>query len=171
MKDTVLRGLVLTKYYERRRGQLFCPKPEDLGQDVTEQDILAISDQLAQHGMIEWKPLRGQLGKLIAGMGKISAFGIDVVEGEAIADIKVEFVTNQNISISGSQNVVIGNNNSQVFSKHIQEILSAIDNSPASSEEKGEAKGRLAQFLAHPLVASIAGVAAGPLIELAKSAA
>jgi len=100
MKDTQLRGLLLEVFYKRRRDSRFLPTSGELGVSVSEEDILQVCDQLAQHGLIEWKSL-GTFGNVHAGMGKISAFGIDVVEGEAIPDIKVEFVQNQTVNITG----------------------------------------------------------------------
>lgn len=100
MKDTQLRGILLQLFYERRREPWFLPKADDVGVPVTEQDILQICDQLAQHGMLEWKALKNH-GVVKTGLGKINAFGIDVVEREATPDIKVEFVQNQTINITG----------------------------------------------------------------------
>ena len=54
MKDTQLRGLVLQRYYETRRGMMFLPKPEEFTIPITKEEILAISDQLAQHDLIKW---------------------------------------------------------------------------------------------------------------------
>jgi hypothetical protein len=159
MKDTQLRGVILAKYYERRRGQIFTPKPEDFDPPIAIEDILAISDQLGQHGLIEWKVLK-TVG-ISAGFGKISAFGIDVVEGEATADIKVEFVQNKTINVSGSSNVVVGDHNQMSVTQHIAELARVIDNSGGTPEQKAEAKGLLLRLVEHPLVASIAGGAVG----------
>jgi hypothetical protein len=106
MKDTQLRGIILAKYYECRRGQIFTPKPEDFEPPIKIEDILAISDQLGQHGLIEWKVIKS-LGGTAAGFGKISAFGIDVVEGEATPGIKVEFVQSKTINVTGSSNIMV----------------------------------------------------------------
>lgn len=162
MKDTQLRGVILAKYYERRRGQLFTPKPDDFDPPIAIEDILAISDQLGQHGLIEWKVLKN-FGGIAAGLGKISAFGIDVVEGEATPDIKVEFVQNKTINVSGSSNVVVGDHNQMSVTQHIAELARAIDNSNGTPEQKVEAKGLLKRLVEHPLVASVAGGAVGLL--------
>lgn len=162
MKDTQLRGIILAKYYERRRGQIFTPKPEDFDPPIAIEDILAISDQLGQHGLIEWKVLKS-FGGISAGFGKISAFGIDVVEGEATPDIKVEFVQNKTINVSGSSNVVIGDHNQMSVTQHISELARVIDNSGGTPEQKAEAKGLLRRLVEHPLVAAVAGGAVGLL--------
>lgn len=162
MKDTQLRGIILQRYYERRREGWFLPKPEDLGVEVNEQDILAVCDQLGEHNLLEWK-VRKDHGVVHAGMGKITAFGVDVVEGEAVADIKVEFVQNKTINISGSSNVVVGDNNTQTISHHINGLASIIDAADATSEQKDEARGMLRKFLEHPLVVAVVGGAVGLL--------
>lgn len=162
MKDTQLRGIILTKYYERRRGQIFTPMPEDFDPPIAIEDILAISDQLGQHGLIEWKVLKS-IGNISAGLGKISAFGIDVVEGEATPGIKVELVQNKTISVSGSSNVVVGDHNQLSVAQYISKLSQIIDKSNGTPEQKAEAKGLLRRLVEHPLVASIAGGAVGLL--------
>jgi hypothetical protein len=160
MKDSEIRGLILEYYYARRRDGWSLPKPEDLGHDLTETDILQVADQLAEHNLLEWRKL-GSHGEVRAGMGKINAFGIDVVEGDAQADLKVEFVQNKTINISGSTNVVVGDSNTVTQSVH--DLLNAIDSSTGTPEQKAEAKNLLRRFLEHPLVAAVVGGAIGAL--------
>lgn len=162
MKDTQLRGIILAKYYERRRGQLFTLKPEDFDPPIPIVDILEISDQLGQHGLIEWKVFKPISG-IADGRGKISAFGIDVVEGEATPDIKVEFVQTKTVNVTGSSNVVVGDHNQLTVTQHIAELARVIDNSSGTSEQKAEAKSIIRRLAEHPLVAAIAGSAVGLL--------
>ena len=96
-----------------------------------------------------------------AGMGKINAFGIDVIEGDAQPDLKVEFVQNKTINISGSSNVIVGDSN--VATQSVRDLINAIDSSSATPEQKAEAKSLLRSFLEHPLVAAVAGGAVGLL--------
>jgi len=156
MKDTQLRGLLLQYYYDGRREQWALPKPEEIDPALSEQDILQVCDQLAQHGMLEWRVLKGH-GIIRSGMGKINAFGIDVVEREAKPDIKVEFVANQTINISGSTNVVVGDHNTQTVTKTVHDLITVIDSANATQEQKAAAKGLLRKFLEHPLLAAVAG--------------
>jgi len=160
MKDSEIRGLILQWYYERRRESWSLPKPDDIGHGLTEKDILHVADQLAEHNLLEWKKL-GSHGEIRAGMGKINAFGIDIVEGDAQSDLKIEFVQNKTINISGSNNVVVGDNN--VATQSVRDLLTAIDSSSGTPEQKSEAKGLLRRFLEHPLVAAVAGGAVGLL--------
>ena len=162
MKDTELRGVILGKYYERRRGAIFTPKPEDFIPLIPIEDILAISDQLGEHGLLDWKAIK-RIGNITAGLGKITALGIDVVEGAAQSDIKVEFVQTKNINVTGSSNVVVGDNNYMTVMQHLSEFARLIDSSSGDPEQKAEAKGLLRQLAEHPLVTAIAGGATGLL--------
>ena len=162
MKDTQLRGLLLQVFYNRRRENWFVPTTEDLGLQVTELDILKVCRQLGQHNLVEWKSL-SSYDNINAGMGQITAFGIDVVEGEATPDIKVEFVQNQTVNITSSSNVMVGSNNSQTMTHTVLDLVKIIDATDASTLEKAEAKSLLRKFLEHPLLAAVAGSALGLL--------
>jgi len=153
MKDTQLRGIILAKFYERRRGQIFMPKSEDFDPPIPIEDILAISEQLGQHKLIDFQPLK-YIGGIFIGLGKISAYGIDVVEGEATPDIKVELVHNKTVNVTGSSNVVVGDHNQMSITQHIAELARVIDNSSGTPEQKAEAKGLLGRLVEHPLVAA-----------------
>jgi hypothetical protein len=162
MKDSEIRGLILRYYYDRRREGWTLPKASDLGMGLSlnDNDVLYVADQLAQHGLLEWRKL-GSHGEVRTGMGKINAFGIDVVEGGAQSELKVEFVQNKTINITGSQNVVVGDNNHA--SQSIRDLVHLIEHSDGSPEQKQEAKSLLRKFLEHPLVSAAAGGAIGLL--------
>ena len=160
MKDAEIRGMILQYYYARRRESWSLPKPEDLGGGLSDKDILQVANQLAEHHLLEWRKI-GSHGEIHAGMGKINAFGIDVVEGGAKTELKVEFVQNKTINITGSANVVVGDNNH--VTQSIRDLVNAIESSAGTPEQKNEAKGLLRRFLEHPLVAAAAGGAIGLL--------
>ena len=160
MKDTEIRGILLQFYYENRRKPLTRPNPEDFGGTLTDDEILEVSDQLARHQLLDWKPLRAQ-NRIINGMGKISPFGIDGIEGTARADITIELAQNKNITITGSSNVIIGDNNSQHLTQAVRDLVNAINSSGTNLQQKEEAKGLLQKFVEHPLVNTLVGAAAG----------
>ena len=141
---------------------MFLPASNDFQPPIEKSEIVAISDQLGQFGLIEWKGMK-YLGSPADGFGKITAFGIDVVEGEATPDIKVEFVQNKTVNISGSSNVIVGDRNTLSITNHIEALSQAINDSNSTELEKAEAKGLLRKFLEHPLVSTVAGGAL-PLI-------
>ncbi len=161
MNDNEIRGLLLRKYYERRREPLFQPKPEDFSGQLTTGDILAVSSQLAEHGLIDWRSTstmrdteRGR------GLGKITAAGIDVVEGTATAPIAIRL---QNVTVQDSPNanIIVGDRNTQNISANIEAIIRAINDGKGTDAQKAEAKSLLKRFVDHPLVAAVAGGLAG----------
>ena len=158
MKDNEIRGLLLAKYYERRREQYIDLQPSDFSGALTKQDILCVSQQLYEHGLIEWKTALGEKGQLLAGNGHITASGVDVVEDEGVgAPIKITFDHSTHYSVQSSAGVQIGNGNTQGNSLNISHLIDAIEKSTAPAPDKQEAKSRLMAFLKHPLVTTIVG--------------
>jgi hypothetical protein len=155
MKDSEIRGLLLQKYYENRRGihgEYFLPAPSDFDNKLTEQDILFVSAQLGEHGLLKWNGYRTAVHGLLAGKGKITAKGIDVIEGTEEPSISI---TINPINITSSSNIIIGDSNTQNINANIEAIVRAIQESKESPEKKAEAKSRLKKFLEHPLVSAI----------------
>ena len=66
-------------------------------------------------------------------------------------------MTTNHINIHGSTGIQIGDHNVQNLEVAMKEVLTSIDNANASREEKEEARNRLHQFLAHPLVSAAVG--------------
>lgn len=161
MRDNEIRGVVLNKYYERRREGFIELGTEEFGGKLTDEEIFYISDQLGEHDLIQWKQLSG-IGGPMAGMGKISAQGIDVVEGKIQPPIAIH-IEDKSIKISGSHGVIVGNNNNQTFHFHMEQLIQAINSKTSTPLEKEEAKSLLKKFLEHPLVSAIAGGAMGLL--------
>lgn len=158
MKDNEMRGMLLAKYYERRREQYIDLEPADLANALTKKDILCVSQQLYEHGLIEWTAARGGVGEILAGRGHITASGVDVVENEgAGAPIKITFDHSTHYSVHSSSGVQIGSGNSQGDSFNLNQLIEAIEKSTATSQQKKEAKSLLSTFLKHPLVTTIVG--------------
>jgi hypothetical protein len=93
MTDAELRGRLLSIFYDRRHNsQGWVPTSDiDLGGQVSHQVIGTICRELADSGLIRWKPLMGAGEGLIIGMAQINGYGVDVVEGFASAKIAVVF--------------------------------------------------------------------------------
>lgn len=167
MTDNELRGIILKWFYEHRREGMIVPKLENINPPILHDDLYRICDQLFEHNLLDWKPLsssRSGTVKTIYGAGKISAYGVDVVESDGKSSpIAINF---QNIAITQSQGVQIGNQNIQSISFTIEQLILGIDNSTAQEQDKKEAKSRLKSFLEHPLVISILGNLAGKLSGL-----
>jgi hypothetical protein len=93
------------------------------------------------------------------GMGKITANGVDVIEGNVTAPIAISI--DKLISISGSMGVQIGERNVQDIRLDAETITASIDQSGATVHEKEEAKSLWGRVLTNPLLAKIVGVAIG----------
>lgn len=85
------------------------------------------------------------------------------MEGKATPDIKINLVQNYSVNVTGSTNVVVGDDNYQTITDSVQYPVSTIDSSCASMAQKAEAKSLLPKFLAHPLLSALAGGAIGLL--------
>jgi len=153
MKDNEIRGIILEKFYEVRREQSFQPKSDNFNPPIPIEDLYRICDQLYEHGLIHWKPIKGMRG-YIGGIGQITANGVDVVENEG---------KNSPINIIITSNIF-----NQSFIFDIEQIIMKINDIDTSEEEKSEAKSRLKSFIEHPLVASIVGGILGNLPNLLK---
>jgi hypothetical protein len=165
MLDTELRERVLQGYYEKRRewrsGPLPSPGlPSELIDEHGEPEIIRISQQLDEQGLIDFEVTRNESGKPIHWTGEITAKGVDYVEQEE------EAPTEFNIQISDSQNIQVGNRNHQIVQSALREVVQRIEDESTSAAEKEEAKSKLADFLSHPLVVSVVGDLATQIPEL-----
>jgi hypothetical protein len=161
MKDNELRGLVLRKYYDRRRDGWIQWKSEDFSdveEDFSGEDLFRVCDQLAEYSLIDWRPLQDNKGLTIDGYGKIAASGVDVVEGTRESPVSINLDYSQhNVSITSSSNVQVGSGNVQGISVHVQRLVEVIESADASPKQKQEAKNALRKFLEHPAVTAILG--------------
>jgi hypothetical protein len=60
MRDNELRGLILQKYYEKRKEGFFQWRAQDfnnLSDTINALDLFRLCDQLGEHGLIEWQGL------------------------------------------------------------------------------------------------------------------
>ncbi|MGB6324414.1 MAG: hypothetical protein WBG11_01200, partial [Methylocella sp.] len=154
MTDGELRGIILEKFYELRHQKNSLGLSDIVSIDCGEQTRIGnICDQLGQHGLIEWRTLSSG-HDLIDGRGKITANGVDVVEGTASAPITVT-LHDQRISVSSSTNVQIGNSNTQSVTLNVGKLIAAVDHSNASEAEKKEAKSLLERIAGNQLVQKI----------------
>ena len=117
MNDNEIRGIVLRHYYDRRYGGADQWHNEDvarLGHGLTAEIVFAICGQLADQGLIGWRPINIK-GLVANGFGKITAYGVDVIEGTATAPMSIAINQGDTITVAQSSNVQIGNSNSQTM--------------------------------------------------------
>lgn len=169
MKDNELRAVVLQKYYDLRdRGYFqWCEVEVEDDFPIKSFDVLGrICDQLGEHDLIEWHPLQDGAGKTVGGHGKITAFGVDVIEGTAKSPISITVDRRQTVSITGSNNIV-GNGNSL----NVDSITAAISGSNFSATEKAEAKSLWKKVCENKLLATVLGGVAGAATKHALESA
>lgn len=161
--DSDLRGIVLRRFYERRNENsagLINLTTHDFGGGHSRNELIRICDQLKDHDLIKnWHPNMEGGGPNL-GHGAISAPGVDVIEGTRHVPLEISLNT-QNITVVGSQNVQIGDANSQKLNITIEDLILEIDNSIHADSQKEEAKSVLKQLLNNPVVAAILGGLAG----------
>jgi hypothetical protein len=163
MKDSQIRAIVLQKFYDKRRGDFYQPLPDEFAEEPDYETVMHICDQLDEIGLIDWKAVRMQ-GMTVQGAGKITAAGIDVIETDGKkAPVEFTFPVSQNFTFNSPSNVQVGNHNVQNIQQVLSDLVSRIEATDATTEEKEEAKGLLRSFLEHPLVGAIVGGLAGSI--------
>lgn len=167
MKDTELRAVVLQALYDKRRDEKRYLGYEDFDLDISKDDFLRIADQLEEHGLIEWKPLIGSQGQRVDGRGYITGDGVSAIETDGEdSPLRIEMPVTQNINISHSQGIQVGDHNTQNIVSAIESIIHEIEASDASPAEKAEAKSKIKDAITHPLTAATFGAGLAKLLEL-----
>jgi hypothetical protein len=158
MKDADWRGLVLKALYDVRHdpqsgGALLIPDSLNLpGVEMDGQNkaiVANIAEQLKDHRYITWSEHHGAHRQ---GRARITAFGVDVIEGTKQSEITITI--DQSTNIQHSQHVQIGKGNIQDVGD-IRKLNMAIDEAMASMQEKEEAKSLLKRVLENPLLKGI----------------
>ena len=157
VKDNEIRGLLLQRYYERRREGIQALEPSEFGGRLTKEEINHVSVQLIENGLVGGEVAESMDQGLQEVFGRITAQGVDVVEGSARAPISIHLTQDKSITVTGSQGVVIGDSNTQSVRMEIDKLVQAIDGSSASATEKAEAISKLRAFLGLPLVSTLVG--------------
>jgi hypothetical protein len=150
MQDADLRGAVLQKFYELRH-QVDTVFLEDINSiEPNTRQLTNICEQLQQYGLIDWRPMETLAG-VIGGQGKITARGVDVIDGTERAPISVT-LHHHSITVRESSHVQIGNSNMQSVNVDLEKLIAAVDHSSASDAEKEEAKSLLERLASNRLI-------------------
>jgi hypothetical protein len=165
MKDSEIRAVALDCFYKERRHNAKIWTSKDVPVGIEPIDFFDVCGQLAQHGLIDWSPIVDMF-KVKSGRGKITASGVDVVEGTARSPITITFDQSHIVNITGSNNIV-GDNNSM----HVDEIITAINRSNASEEDKSTAKSLLQKVSENKLLNTVLGAAVGAATKHALESA
>lgn len=89
MKDSEIRGIVLRKFYDLRKDNGFYRLDEGDLDHVDDDDYNRIGRQLGDHGLIEWHTSLSNDGS-----GRITAFGVDVIEGDTASSLPIYLRSN-----------------------------------------------------------------------------
>jgi len=124
--------------------------PDGLGVMNIEPSVLGnCAAQLHEKGLIQFRQIMGHSYR--AGYSSITAFGVDIVEGNARSPIAVSI--DSSINISASHGVQIGGQgNSQNLTFNVEKMISIVDATEASIVEKEEAKSLLKRLADNKLV-------------------
>jgi hypothetical protein len=151
-----MRTIVLQKFYDLRNsgdviqlGDIIDVAPND------EIQVANVCEQLGQHGLIEWNSIKSLAG-VVGGIGKITARGVDVIEGSVEPPLAMIF-HDHSISVTGSSNVQLGIGNVQGLDIDVGKLMLAIDHSSASEAEKKEAKSLLQKVMSNKILWGILG--------------
>ena len=150
MNDSDLRATVLRRFYERRRTQSYRWDATDVPQEIEPRDFYLICNLLAEHKLIEWDPFDPEQAEVFGGFGRITALGVDVLEGTVRSPISIGITSplSEVPSQPGIQPVASSN-------LTIPELLQAIESLEAPDDEKDKARLLLGDFLRNPLISSI----------------
>jgi hypothetical protein len=162
MKDSEARGIVLERFYDARH-KIGLLGLDALSTHVTipPQVLANICAQLGEYGLIDWRPLKA-IGH-VGGMGRITARGVDVIEGNTTSPITVT-LHDHSISVVGSHNVQIGNANQQTIALEIAKLADVVEGMNVSDADKKEAKGLIEKITNNPLIVAAFGSLFGKAI-------
>jgi hypothetical protein len=146
MTDSQLRGLLLEKYYQRRKERLIGLVPSDFEGKLNERQIQNIAGQLADHGLIHWRPNRGHDG-IGGGMGAITPAGVDVVESKVAAPVDIHWSQDRAPQLPAEAKPAVAS--------ALAQLLQAIERSGASAADRQAAIALLLAFQQHALVCSL----------------
>ncbi len=146
MTDSERRGLLLEKYYQRRKERLIGLVPSDFDGKLDERDIQSTAGQLADHGLIHWRPNRGHDG-IGGGMGAITPAGVDVVDSKVAAPVDIHWSQDRGPQLPAETKPGVA--------AAIGLLQQAIEQSGASPAERQAAIALLQAFQQHPLLCSL----------------
>jgi hypothetical protein len=154
MKDSEARGIVLRKCYELRGSQSHLEMRDFEDTGLPSDLVGRMLEQLSEKQLISWNPRRSSMTsetRYLVIMAKITAFGVDVIEGDAQPPMAINI--NASVNVHGSQGVQIGGQgNTLNVTLDVERLNSFINSSGASVHEKEEAKGILKKMFENPLV-------------------
>jgi hypothetical protein len=170
MKDSVVRGRLLQLLYGRRdegaiafgHSKEAIPPPEG----INRRDWLGAVAQLAEYGLIDWKPTEDRSGSgLLEGFASISEAGIKVIETGCEPPIRIAFDQARRATAAEPQQLATPASAAQQAGviEAMEKVIAAIEHAQVSDQEKKEARSLLRKLLAGRAAAKVLGAGARSL--------
>src|SRR5207248_2851499 len=143
MKDSVVRGYLLQLLYERQsegpilfgRAEHAVPPPGG----INRRDWLRAIAQLSEYGLIDWTPLGDKSGMgLLSGFARINERGVEVLEAGVSPPISISIDQRADDSPFPKRGRVLIAQQ-QAITEALEKVITAINQSGASEQEKNEA--------------------------------
>src|SRR6266550_3590143 len=152
MKDSVVRGRVLQLLHERR-GEGFLPfgaaeRAVPAPEGINNRDWLRALAQLAEYGLIDWKPIEDKSGMgLLGGFARMNEFGMHVLKGGTGSPIRITFDESRRAGVGGPREIKMPGAEMQALKDAFEQIILAIGQTSISEGEKKEARSLLLKLL------------------------
>ena len=170
MKDSVVRGCLLQLLYERQAegpipfGQAEDAVPPPGG--INHRDWLRAVAQLSEYHLIDWTPLEDKSGMgLLSGFAKINDFGVEVLEGDVSAPLRISIDESRRSTVSKREQAPIAGRTpqQQMITEALEKVIAAINQADVSAQQRNEAKSLLRRLLGSKAAASVLGPGAQSL--------
>ena len=168
MKDSFVRGELLQFLYQHRdEGAIAFGRSKEAilpPAGISRRDWLGAVAQLAEFGLIDWKPTEDRSGRgLLEGFASISESGIKVIESGCEPPIQI--ARDRRITAAKTQPPVTAATAAQQASviEAMEKVIAAIEEAQVSEREKNEARSLLRKLLASRAAAKILGAGARSL--------
>jgi hypothetical protein len=168
MKDSVVRGRVLQLLHERR-GEDFLPfgaaeRAVPAPEGINNRDWLRALAQLAEYGLIDWKPIEDKSGMgLLGGFARMNELGMQVLKSSAASPIRITFDERRAV-VGDPQEIKMPGAEAQALKDAFEHIILAIERTGISEREKKEARSLLLKLLQSKAGESALGQSARSLI-------
>jgi hypothetical protein len=167
MKDSVVRGCLLQLLYERRsEGSLPFGQGEQAVRPpggINRRDWLRAVAQLLEYRLIDWTPLEDKSGMgLLSGFARINERGVEVLEGRVEPPVSISIDKSRRTRVSKREQPSIAQQ--RAITEALEKVLTAIDQTDVSEQERNEAKSLLRKLLSGNAAAKVLGAGARSLV-------
>jgi hypothetical protein len=170
MKDSVVRGRLLQFLYRHRdEGAIafgHSKKAIRPPEGISRRDWLGAVAQLAEYGLIDWKPTEDRSGRgLLEGFASISESGIKVIETGCEPPIRIIFDRDRRTTATKPPQPVTAARAAEQagVTEAMEKVIAAIEQARVSEQEKNEARSLLRRLLTGRAAAKVLGAAARSL--------